>query len=127
MQINKYLTSAVSCIVVLTALLSLRIYDPKPVEQIRLISFDYYQNSLDLKESNIHVLNIGEQSLEKYGLWPWPRHQFAQMISDLRDANAGIIGFTVMYPEVDRFGGDEVFKSWINDNGIVLSQAPSFK
>ena len=44
------------------------------------------------------------------------------MISDLRNANAGMIGFTIMFPEPDRFGGDEVFASWIKDNGIVLSQ-----
>jgi adenylate cyclase len=47
------------------------------------------------------------------------------MISDLRAANAGIIGITIMYPEADRFGGDEVFTSWVKDNGVVLSQVPS--
>ena len=45
-----------------------------------------------------------------------------QMISDLRNANAGMIGFTIMFPEADRFGGDEVFGSWINGNGIILAQ-----
>jgi len=33
-----------------------------------------------------------------------------------------MIGFTIMFPEADRFGGDEVFASWIKDNGIILSQ-----
>ena len=32
-----------------------------------------------------------------------------------------------MYPEADRFGGDEVFTSWVKGNGIVLSQVPSSK
>ena len=124
----RYLTSIWVCFITLGVLLSFRIYDPKPVEQIRLISFDYYQNSLEQKESkDIHLLNIGEQSLEKYGQWPWPRQYYAQMISDLRDAGAGVIGFTIMYPEVDRFGGDEVFISWVKDNGIVLAQTPSSK
>ena len=27
-----------------------------------------------------------------------------------------------MFPEADRFGGDEVFASWVNDNGIILAQ-----
>src|SRR6056300_2062777 len=44
------------------------------------------------------------------------------MISDIRSANAGMIGFTIMFPEADRFGGDEVFASWVKDNGIILSQ-----
>jgi adenylate cyclase len=33
-----------------------------------------------------------------------------------------MIGFTIMFPEEDRFGGDEVFASWIKDNGIILAQ-----
>ena len=68
------------------------------------------------------MLSIDEESLEKLGQHPFPRHTYAQMIADLRNSNAGIISFTLMFPEPDRFGGDEVFASWINDNGIVLSQ-----
>ena len=30
-----------------------------------------------------------------------------------------------MFPEQDRFGGDEVLASWMNQNGIILSQTPS--
>ena len=122
----KYITSIWACLAVFTLLLGIRIIDPEPVERIRLISFDSKITSIPEKESDqIVLINIGEKSLEKYGQWPWPRQYFAQMISDLRNANAGMIAFTVMYPEADRFGGDEVFASWIKDNGIILSQTPS--
>ena len=93
----KYLTSAFACFILLAALLSLRIFDPDTVERIRLISFDSKIQSIPEKQSDqIVLLNIGESSLEKYGQWPWPRHQFAQMISDLRQANAGMIAFTCL-------------------------------
>ena len=36
-----------------------------------------------------------------------------------------MIVFTIMFPEADRFGGDEVFISWVNNNGIILSQDAS--
>ena len=124
----KYLTSIWMCIAVITIGLFIKIQDPKPVEQVRLISFDQYINSIPkTKSDQIVLLDIGEKSLEQFGQWPWPRQYYAQMISDLRNANAGIIGITVMYPEEDRFGGDEVFASWIKGNGIVLSQVPSSK
>jgi adenylate cyclase len=114
------------CIGLLAIGLLIRIQDPDVVERIRLISFDSKIQSIPEQQSEqIVLLNIGEKSLEKYGQWPWPRQYYAQMISDLRAANAGIIGITVMYPEEDRFGGDEVFTSWVKDNGIVLSQVPS--
>ena len=122
----KYFTSIWMCIGLLAIGLLIRIQDPDVVERIRLISFDSKIQSIPEQQSEqIVLLNIGEKSLEKYGQWPWPRQYYAQMISDLRAANAGIIGITVMYPETDRFGGDEVFTSWVKDNGIVLSQVPS--
>ena len=36
-----------------------------------------------------------------------------------------MIGLTIMFPETDRFGGDETLASWMKGNGIVLSQTPS--
>jgi adenylate cyclase len=122
------LTSIWSCIIVLIGLISLRIYDPSIVEQLRVINFDYYQKSEELVQNeSIVLIDIGEKSLETFGQWPFPRQQFAQLISDLRNSNAGIIGFTTMFADVDRFGGDEVFASWIKDNGIVLASTSSSK
>ena len=124
----KYLTSFASCLLVLVGLIGLRIYDPDIVEQIRLINFDYYQKYQEtIQSESVVLLDIGEQSLDIKGQWPFPRQEFAQMISDLRNANAGMIGFTILFPEVDRFGGDEVFASWVKDNGIILSQTTSQK
>ena len=119
----KYLTSIWSTIFIVLSILAIRIWDPSLVEQIRLNTFDQYIKSLPEQESNdIVLLNIGEESLGELGQFPWPRQHYAQMISDLRAKNAGYIGFTIMFPEEDRFGGDEVFSSWIKDNGIILSQ-----
>ena len=122
------LTSIWACIIVLISLVGLRISDPDIIEQLRVINFDYYQKSTEqLQNDSIILLDIGEKSLEKYGQWPFPRTQYAQLISDLRNANAGIIGFTPMFPDVDRFQGDDIFSSWIKDNGIVLSQITTNK
>ena len=119
----KYLTSIWTTIALIALILFVRINDPAIVEQTRLNTFDQYINSLPVQDSEQVVLvNIGEESLGVYGQYPFPRQQYAQLISDLRNANAGIIGFTIMFPEADRFGGDEVFASWVKDNGIILSQ-----
>tara|TARA_B100002019_G_scaffold289755_1_gene306032 strand:- start:2407 stop:4257 length:1851 start_codon:yes stop_codon:yes gene_type:complete len=119
----KYLTSIWTSIILLVLLVGVRISDPQLVEQTRLNVFDQYIQSLPEKEStDIVILNIGETSLEEIGQFPWPRQNYAQMISDLRNAGAGMIVFTIMFPEKDRFGGDEVFASWIKDNGIILAQ-----
>ena len=120
----KYLTSIWSTLLLVTALVLLRVYDPSGfVEQIRLNTFDQYIKTLPQEESkDIVIVNIGENSLETLGQFPWPRHHYAQMISDLRDVNAGYIGYTIMFPEADRFGGDDIFAEYMKDNGIILSQ-----
>jgi adenylate cyclase len=122
----KWLYSGWAVAVSILLLDGLRVVDPTPVQSLRSQTFDALQQIDEVKKSNeVVVINIGEKSLQQWGQWPWPRQNFAQMISDLRNHNAGIIGLNFMFPEPDRFGGDEVLASWMNQNGIVLSQTPS--
>ena len=101
---GKFLTSFTACIVVLIGLIGIRISDPDIVEQLRLINFDYYQKYQETTQSeSVVLLDIGEKSLDIKGQWPFPRQEFAQLISTLRNANAGMIGFTILFPEPDRF------------------------
>ena len=124
----KWLYSGYAVILSIVFLLALRVADPTPLESLRLQTFDAYQQLDEVKQSNeVVIVNIGEKSLQQWGQWPWPRQNFAQMIHDLRQKNQGIIGLTVMFPEKDRFGGDETLASWLKGNGIVLSQTPSSK
>jgi len=122
----KYLTSIWSVLIVLGLCVTLKVTDPYLLERVRLINFDMLQSTLPVQPvEDVVLIDIGEHSLEQYGQWPWPRATFAQMIADLRNANAGMIGFTVMFPEADRFGQDDILASWIQDNGILLAQTGS--
>jgi adenylate cyclase len=122
----KWLYSGWAVAITIVLLAALRVADPIPLQSLRSQTFDYYQQLDEVKQSNeVVVINIGERSLQQWGQWPWPRQNFAQLISDLRNKNAGMIGFNFMFPEPDRFQGDEVLASWMNQNGIVLSQTPS--
>lgn len=119
----KLITSIWSTIILSIILIVIRISDPSLVEQFRLNTFDAFIGTIEETQSKeIVLLNISEETLDELGQYPFPRATYAQMISDLRNANAGMIGFTIMFPEEDRFGGDEVFASWIKDNGIILAQ-----
>ena len=118
----KYITSIWATFALASLLILMRIIDPALLEQTRLNTFDALIKTLPQEHSEeIVLLNIGEDSLAELGQFPWPRHHYAQMIADLRSKNAGMIGFTIMFPEADRFGGDEVFASWVKDNGIILT------
>ena len=124
----KWLYSGWAVAVTICLLLGLRVADPTPLQSLRSQTFDYYQQLDETKQSNeVVIINLGEKSLDALGQYPFPRQSYAQMIYDIRQKNQGIVGFTLMFPEADRFGGDEVFASWIKGNGIVLSQTPSSK
>ena len=137
----KWLYSGWAVAITIVLLAALRVADPVPLQSLRSQTFDYYQKLDEINESNdVVLLNIGEQSLSVNGQWPWPRQYFAQLIVDLATKNSGVIGWTVMFPEADRFGGDNVFADFLNQNVVnvpgarrnpvnynVLSQTPSVK
>ena len=77
----KYLTSIWTTIVLASLLIGIRVSDPTPVEQLRLNTFDSYIRTIPETDfgNGVVLLNIGEEALAKYGQYPFPRHQYAQM------------------------------------------------
>ena len=97
--------------------------DPFVKETLRLKSFDLIQQyDTPQLSSDIAILEIDEQSIEKYGQWPWKRTVIADMIWQLRDAGAGIIILPILFSEEDRLGGDMDLAQSLAGNGIVIAQ-----
>ena len=89
---------------VLAAAISLRIWDPLPVQIVRYKQFDVFQTVRPSKPPafKVTIVDIDEESLAKIGQWPWPRTVVADLILKLRAAGAVVIGFDVVFPEPDR-------------------------
>src|ERR1041385_2786652 len=88
----------------LVALVALRVADPPLIEELRVRVFDYYQ-VLRPREATQHpvvIADIDEQSLKRFGQWPWPRTLIADLVAKLNEAGALAIGFDVFFPEADR-------------------------
>src|SRR3546814_592755 len=88
----------------LIPLMALRIWDPAPVEVLRLKVFDLYQlaNPRQPVAEPVVIVDIDEESLAAVGQWPWPRIEVARMVDRLRLAGAAAIAFDVVFPEPDR-------------------------
>lgn len=54
--------------------------------------------------SNIIILEIDNQSIEKIGQWPWKREIFAQALSRLDEYKPKAVGLDVIMSEPSRFG-----------------------
>jgi adenylate cyclase len=105
----------------------IRIADPSFVESVRLRYFDTLITAKAPTENNIYTVNIDEPTLDKYGQWPLPRAEYAKIIKDLYDRNAGLVVLNVLMAEPDRTGGDASLSAALKNYPVVLGSVPSNK
>ena len=118
----KYLTHWTTAFITVVLLTYIGLQDPWFKETLRLKSFDYLLANEEKSQSkDITILAIDEQSIEKYGQWPWPRDIMADIIVKLRQEQTGIIVMPILFTEPDRFGGDMEFCEKLG-YGTVIAQ-----
>ncbi|HFU74720.1 MAG TPA: CHASE2 domain-containing protein, partial [Arcobacter sp.] len=52
--------------------------------------------------NQITIIDIDEKSIETLGQWPFSRIHIAQVLANLANAGAGIIGLDIVFSEYDR-------------------------
>ena len=126
-QLKKILTSPWTALLTLALIASIRIADPVFVENIRLGYFDQLITSKAPTENNIYTVNIDEDTITKYGQYPFPRDVYAKIIQDLYSRNAGLVVFNVLLSEDDRFGKDKVLADTLSQFPVILPNTPENK
>jgi len=124
---KKLILSPWTALLTLALVLGIRIADPTFVESVRLRYFDTLITSKAPTENNIYTVNIDETALDKYGQWPLPRVNYAEIIEDLYRRNAGLVVLNVLMAERDRTGGDRDLASALKHYPVVLGSVPSAK
>jgi adenylate cyclase len=49
----------------------------------------------------VALVTVDEKSLDELGRWPWPRTRMAQLLDALVKAEAGVVGFDIVWAEPD--------------------------
>ena len=127
MSIKQLLTSPWTALLTLALVVCIRIADPTFVESVRLRYFDTLITSKAPTQNNIYTINIDEASLDKYGQWPLPRAEYAKIIRDLYERNAGLVVLNVLMSEPDRTGGDSALGQALKQYPVILPSIPSDK
>jgi adenylate cyclase len=127
MMLKKILTSPWTALLTLALILSIRIADPSFVESVRLRYFDTLITAKAPTENNIYTVNIDEAALDKYGQWPLPRVNYAEIIEDLYRRNAGLVVLNVLMADRDRTGGDRDLAAALKQYPVILPSVPSDK
>ncbi len=111
---RKFGIARAVCIALMLALVQLRIADPRPLQELRLRTFDLFQ-VLRPRLQTIHpvvIVDIDEASLKKIGQWPWPRTVMADLVTRLNELGAAAIGFDIVFAEPDRMSPGAVAESF---------------
>ena len=124
-KIKKLFLSPWLALFTFAILLTVKFADPYLVESFRLKFYDYLMIGEPAQSEQIVIANISEKTLEKYGQYPFPRDTYARIHEDLYASGASMVGTTLLFPEPDRFNGDETFAQSMTGAPVILSQTVS--
>ena len=95
-----------------------------PLEILRLKTFDAF---VETPEPSGHfvILNITEEDVQEKGGYPFPRQDLAQIQIDLLNNGAIGVGWVILFPQEDRFGGDKDFSTALSYSPSILAM-PEF-
>lgn len=76
--------------------------------------------SFEQREHRVVVINIDDDSIAKYGSWPWPRERSTQLLKSLSDQGVSERIIDMAFP--DTKSGDEQFAKELIRTPTVLAQ-----
>jgi adenylate cyclase len=113
---RKFGYARLVCLVLLVGFALLRHYDPPPVEELRIRTFDTFQllDPRAKKARPVTIVDIDEKSLAdpRLGQWPWPRTRIADIVNTLTRMGAVVIAFDVVFAEPDRLNPDNAAENF---------------
>ena len=94
--------------------LALHVRAPRFVESLRFQVFDAYQRLSPRPPSTapVIIVDIDDDSLRRIGQWPWPRTRVADLIHELHEAGAAVIGLDIILSEPDLTSPENVIPLW---------------
>jgi adenylate cyclase len=107
---RKFGYARLACLVLLMAFAALRVWDPHPVQEMRVRTWDNFQ-LIEPRVKTVRpvvIVDIDEKSLAdvRLGQWPWPRTRIADIVTNLTKLGAVVIAFDAVFSEPDRLNPD---------------------
>ncbi len=85
--------------------------------------YDHYLTSR--KHSHISsipvIVDINEESLHKFGQWPWPRYRLALLLEKINLSGASAVGIDIVFSEPDQSSPQNIQEKFFQEIGISLN------
>ncbi len=106
MNLKKFLNLSGFKIAVLVTLAVLGIYYLNPhfltLLELKTLDLRFLSRGKIPTSDKVALVTIDEKSLDELGRWPWPRTRMAQLLDALVKADAGVVGFDIVWAEPDQ-------------------------
>src|SRR5262252_2910098 len=78
--------------------------EPATLAQFRLNVFDEYirLKPREYEPAPVRIIDIDDDSLQRFGQWPWPRTLLAQLVDKLNEMGAAVIASDILFIDPDR-------------------------
>jgi len=125
------------CSLLLTLLfVALQVTHPRLIGFLEDRWYDHLLTQLPAgpRSSEVVIVDLDERSLGRYGRWPWPRSQVAQLLSSIQSLGPRVIGLDILFADLDASAGapgagghpDQVLAKTLASGTYVLGYAFSF-
>jgi len=84
------------------------------VEPYQLQVFDAMQrlNPRLYQDAPVRIVDIDEESIARFGQWPWPRTELANLLYQAFSLGAAALAFDVVFADPDRTSPGRIVDSW---------------
>ena len=122
------ITSTWAVVVTVIILISLKVYNPIPLQTLQLKTYDYYQTfGARYDSKSLVLLDISDLAIESKGQWPWKRDQVGRIVVNAYKNGAALVILQLAFPQKDRLGGDEMFLKMISKYPVILTETKDVK
>ena len=122
------ITSTWAVVVTVIILISLKVYNPTPLQTLQLKTYDYYQTfGARYDSQSLVLLDISDLAIESKGQWPWKRDHIGRIVVNAYKNGAALVILQLAFPQKDRLGGDEMFLKMISKYPVILTETKDVK
>lgn len=105
-------------LLLLALVLALSMTSPVTTLNLKLSDLDFRMRPAQPASSTVALVLIDDATLGRFGRWPWPRHELAQLVRTVTSQHPKAIGIDILLPEAEDQRDDD-------DLAAAIAAAPN--